>query len=73
MKYYGIPISQDYLLPGIGCIILFGIFAEYNDIYQGWRGEPMFDEAVRILLSWMTAFVLIVISIFFLADPYSYI
>jgi putative colanic acid biosynthesis UDP-glucose lipid carrier transferase len=73
MKYYDVPISQDYLLPGMGCIVLFGIFAEYNDIYQGWRGEPMFDEAVRILLSWMAAFVLIVISIFFFADPYSYI
>jgi putative colanic acid biosynthesis UDP-glucose lipid carrier transferase len=73
LKYYDVPISQDYLLPGIGCIILFGIFAEYNDIYQGWRGEPMFDEAIRILLSWMIAFVLIVISIFFFADPYNYI
>ncbi|CAA9891679.1 UDP-glucose:undecaprenyl-phosphate glucose-1-phosphate transferase [Candidatus Methylobacter favarea] len=73
MNYYGIPISQDYLLSGIGCIILFGIFSEYNDIYQGWRGEPIFDKAVRILVSWMAAFMLIFISIFLFGNPYSYL
>ncbi|MDP3904323.1 MAG: undecaprenyl-phosphate glucose phosphotransferase, partial [Methylococcaceae bacterium] len=56
----------------MACIALFTLFAEYNGIYQGWRGEPMFDEAWRILLSWLMAFALVALGILFFAHEFNY-
>jgi putative colanic acid biosysnthesis UDP-glucose lipid carrier transferase len=72
MRQYDLDMTMQYLLPCLMCIALFGIFAEYNDIYQGWRGAPMFDEALRILFSWLAAFVIIATSIFIYGDPTIY-
>lgn len=73
LLHYTIPMSLDYLLPCMVIIALYGVFAEYNDIYQGWRGEPMFDEALRIFFCWLAAFSLVSIGIVFYgsADIYS--
>jgi len=65
-------MSQDYLVPCMVSIALFAIFAEYNDIYQGWRGAPMFDEALRILISWFAAFSLVAIGIFIYGSTNDY-
>lgn len=54
--YYQLPLSMEYLLMCLVVIMLFSIFAENQDIYHGWRGAPMFDEAVRLFLSWLMAF-----------------
>lgn len=70
--YYDVQINHDYLLPVMACIALFTLFAEYNGIYQGWRGEPMFDEAWRILLSWLMAFALVALGILFFAHEFNY-
>lgn len=64
LRVYKIPLSPDYLLLCLISIILFSIFAENQEIYHGWRGAPMFDEAVRILMSWLATFVLIVSGLF---------
>jgi putative colanic acid biosynthesis UDP-glucose lipid carrier transferase len=56
---YNIPLSSEYLEIFIFCTILFGIFAEHNEIYHGWRGEPLFNIALRILGSWIAAFSLV--------------
>lgn len=56
LNIYGEPFSREYLGLSIICAILFGIFAEHQEIYQGWRGDPLFDDAVRILLSWIVSF-----------------
>lgn len=61
---YKIPLVSEYLSLCLATIVLFGIFAENQEIYHGWRGAPMFDEAVRIFLSWLGAFVLIVSAIY---------
>lgn len=73
LRVYGTPISPDYLLLCLISIMLFSIFAENQEIYHGWRGAPMFDEAVRILMSWLATFVLIVSGLFIseLAAEYS--
>lgn len=56
---YREPFSKEYLGLFIVCTVLFGIFAEHQEIYHGWRGDPMFDDAIRILLSWIFAFALV--------------
>lgn len=64
LRLYETPISPEYLLLCLSSIILFSIFAENQEIYQGWRGAPMFDEAVRILMAWLATFVIIVSGLF---------
>ncbi len=72
VRYYQITIDISYLLPGIVCVALFGILAEYNGIYQGWRGAPLFDEAMRILFSWLASFALVALGIFLWGSPEIY-
>ncbi|MCX7085144.1 MAG: undecaprenyl-phosphate glucose phosphotransferase [Methylococcales bacterium] len=57
---YGVSDDEAYLLPCFIITALFGIFAENNELYQGWRGAPMFDESLRIMFSWLGAFTLLV-------------
>ncbi len=64
LSIYGEPFVREYFGLFIVCTVLFGIFAEHQEIYQGWRGDPLFDDAVRILLSWVVAFALIASSFF---------
>lgn len=59
LRLYETPLSPEYLLLCLISIILFSIFAENQEIYHGWRGAPMFDEAVGILMAWLATFVLI--------------
>lgn len=64
LQIYNIPLSSEYLVLCLITIILFSLFAENQEIYHGWRGAPMFDEAVRILVAWLTTFVLMVSGIY---------
>lgn len=61
---YGQALGTEYLLMCLIVIVLFNIFAESQGIYQGWRGAPMFDEAVRLFLAWLMAFGMVVAGIF---------
>jgi putative colanic acid biosynthesis UDP-glucose lipid carrier transferase len=76
LRYYNlhldIHLASQYLLP---CLIgsgLYGIIAENNELYQGWRGASLFDESVGILLSWLGAFILLVSGMYFVSTEYSY-
>ncbi len=69
---YQNALTIEFLWPCLAIIALFTIFAEYNEIYHGWRGSPMFDEAVRILFSWFLAFALLSTGIGVYGNPYSY-
>ena len=42
---YGVNPDKEYLIPCFIATALFGLFAENNEIYQGWRGDPLFDES----------------------------
>ena len=64
LQIYDIPLSPEYLLICLISLVLFSLFAENQELYQGWRGAPMFDEAVRILVSWLTTCLLIVSGLF---------
>ncbi|MDD4915611.1 MAG: undecaprenyl-phosphate glucose phosphotransferase [Methylococcales bacterium] len=64
LQAYNIQLGPEYLMLCLVSIVLFSLFAENQEIYQGWRGAPMFDESVRILLSWLAAFVLMLSGLY---------
>lgn len=72
LMVYDVPIDREYLLPGFVAATLFGIIAENNELYHGWRGVPLFDEALRILLSWLGAFMLLISGVYLYNAEYSY-
>jgi putative colanic acid biosynthesis UDP-glucose lipid carrier transferase len=72
LKTYEAPLDGEYLLPCIIGAAFFGIFAENNELYQGWRGAPMFDEALRILFSWLGAFTLLISGVYLYKPTYDY-
>jgi putative colanic acid biosysnthesis UDP-glucose lipid carrier transferase len=72
LTLYNISLDREYLLPCLLETALFSIFAENNELYQGWRGAPMFDEALSIVYSWMGAFTLIVSGVYIYNPEYEY-
>ncbi|MCX7100430.1 MAG: undecaprenyl-phosphate glucose phosphotransferase [Methylobacter sp.] len=72
LNYYKLPLDKEYLLPCLIAAAIFGIFAENNEIYQGWRGAPLFDEALRILFSWLGAFTLVISGVYLSNQDYNY-
>ncbi|MDD1621256.1 MAG: undecaprenyl-phosphate glucose phosphotransferase [Methylococcaceae bacterium] len=72
LRIYETPLGPEYTLLCLISIILFSIFAENQEIYHGWRGAPMFDEAVRILMSWLATFVLIVSGLYISQSTFEY-
>ena len=69
---YEVPLDREYLLACIIAVALFGIFAEQNELYNGWRGSPMFDEALRILFAWLGAFALLISGVYLYHADYDY-
>ena len=69
---YQIPNDDEYLLPCFITTALFGVFAENNELYQGWRGSPMFDESLRIMFSWLGAFALMVTGAYVFNAKFNY-
>ncbi len=72
LNIYDIPLDREYLLPCLIATALFGILAENNGLYQGWRGAPMFDESMSILLSWLGAFTLLISGVYLYNPQYDY-
>ncbi|MDD5266941.1 MAG: undecaprenyl-phosphate glucose phosphotransferase [Methylococcales bacterium] len=76
LRYYNIHLdinlASEYLLP---CLIgsgLYGVIAENNELYQGWRGASLFDESVGILVSWVGAFILLITGMYFFNPEFNY-
>ena len=72
LSLYNIPLDREYLLPCLIGTALFGILAENNGLYQGWRGAPMFDESISILFSWLGAFTLLISGVYLYNPQYNY-
>ncbi|WP_150051459.1 MULTISPECIES: undecaprenyl-phosphate glucose phosphotransferase [Methylomonas] len=72
LAVYEEPLRAEYLMLCMASIVVFGIFAENQEVYHGWRGAPMFDEAVRIFLSWLATFGLIGAGIYFFELPFEF-
>ena len=69
---YGVNPDKEYLIPCFIATALFGLFAENNEIYQGWRGDPLFDESLRIMAAWIGSFTLLLTGIYLYNPDYSY-
>lgn len=72
LELYQIPFTREYLILFIACTVLFGIFAEHQEIYHGWRGDPMFDDALRILLSWIGSFAVVSSGVYLLEPDFEF-
>jgi putative colanic acid biosynthesis UDP-glucose lipid carrier transferase len=72
LNVYAIPLTPEYLLLCLSSIVLFSLFAENQEIYHGWRGAPMFDEAMRIFFSWIATFVFIGIGLYLTSSTFNY-
>lgn len=72
LSVYHIPLDREYLLPCFIVTALFSIFAENNELYQGWRGAPMFDEALSIVYSWLGAATLVISGFYLYNKEYDY-
>ena len=72
LTVYNVPFDKDYLLPCLASAGLFSIFAENNELYEGWRGEHMFDVSLHILISWLGAFALLISGVFLYNANHSY-
>ena len=72
LTLYNVQLDQEYLLASIIAATLFGILAENNELYSGWRGAPLFDEALRILFSWLGAFALLVSGLYLYRANHDY-
>lgn len=63
--------QNDHTLMALFAIIIFGFFAEGNEIYYLWRGHSMSNLAYRLFSAWLgTALLVFVIAFIFL--PFTY-
>jgi putative colanic acid biosysnthesis UDP-glucose lipid carrier transferase len=58
--------SNAYSMFSVSAVIIFGLFAESNEIYYLWRGHTMLNLASRIMVAWVVTEALISIPVFFL-------
>jgi putative colanic acid biosynthesis UDP-glucose lipid carrier transferase len=62
---YGLTWHDSFTWVGIAGLFIFQYLAEYNEVYEIWRGFPISREAVRILGLWsMTVLILSLIAYF---------
>src|SRR5690606_7247275 len=57
--------QNDHTLMALFAIIIFGFFAEGNEIYYLWRGHSMGNLAYRLISAWLGTALLVLILAFF--------
>nr|WP_324257792.1 undecaprenyl-phosphate glucose phosphotransferase [Cellvibrio fontiphilus] len=62
LELFGLQWSNLYTAFAITAVIVFGFFAEGNEVYYLWRGHGMFDLAGRILFAWVATSIFIAIA-----------
>lgn len=58
--------NNAYSLFAVSAVIIFGLFAESNEIYYLWRGHTMLNLASRIMVAWVVTEAIISVPVFFL-------
>lgn len=54
-----------YLSYGFSGLLVFQFFAEYNEVYNNWRGAPLSNQLFRIIGSWLLTLLTIILLSFF--------
>lgn len=62
LKLLGLEWTNLYTTFAITAVIVFGFFAEGNEVYYLWRGHSMVDLAARILFSWLVTAIFIALA-----------
>ncbi len=64
LAFFGLEWTNLYTAFAIAAVIIFGFFAEGNEVYYLWRGHSMLDLAARLLLAWFaTAICLVLVAL----------
>ncbi len=63
LKLFGVEWGNTYAAFAMGAVIIFGFFAESNEVYYLWRGLSMKDLSIRLLLAWFATLLCIVVAI----------
>ncbi len=58
--------NNVYTMFAISAVIIFGLFAESNEIYYLWRGHSMLNLASRIMVAWIVTELIISVPMFFI-------
>lgn len=62
LNMLGLEWTNLYTTFAITAVIVFGFFAEGNEVYYLWRGHSMLDLASRILFAWLVTAIFIILA-----------
>jgi putative colanic acid biosynthesis UDP-glucose lipid carrier transferase len=57
--------NDIYAACAFGGVLLYQFFADYNEVYDTWRGSPIHKELLRIVWSWFCAVLTLIVIGFF--------
>lgn len=63
LKLLGLEWNNFYTAFALGAVIVFGFFAESNEVYYLWRGHSMIDLSIRLFLAWVATLLFLVLSL----------
>lgn len=63
LNLLGLEWNNIYTAFAISAVIIFGFFAESNEVYYLWRGHSMGDLAIRLFLAWFATLLFIVLAV----------
>lgn len=58
-------LNKDYIPYALGGLLFYQFFAEYYEVYDTWRGAPIYMELLRIFWSWTSAILILIVIGFF--------
>lgn len=62
LNLLGLEWNNIYTAFAISTVIIFGFFAESNEVYYLWRGHSMTDLAIRLFLAWFATLLFIILA-----------
>lgn len=63
LKLLGLEWNNIYTAFALSAVIIFGFFAESNEVYYLWRGHSMIDLSIRLFLAWFATLLFLVLSL----------
>ncbi|HCS64842.1 MAG TPA: undecaprenyl-phosphate glucose phosphotransferase [Cellvibrio sp.] len=63
LRLLGLEWNNIYTAFALSAVIIFGFFAESNEVYYLWRGHSMIDLSMRLLLAWVATLLFLVLSL----------
>lgn len=68
MLWFGLHLldiewNNVYTVFALSTVIVFGFFAETNEVYYLWRGHSMTDLTIRLCLAWVATILFVVLAI----------